>query len=75
MLDRPSRRDIDALRGHHLRLAVERQVMVELGDHDMGERSERRLVARDRLYGRRCLHDLLAGAAAILGANGATTRH
>lgn len=45
--------------------------MVELGDHDMGERSERRLAARDRLYGRCCLHDLLSGAAAILGPDGA----
>ena len=32
--------NIDALRGHHLGLAVERQVMIELGDDDMGERGE-----------------------------------
>jgi hypothetical protein len=73
MPDRPSRRaiDIDTLRGHHLRLAIERQVMVELGDHDMGKRPERGLAPRDRFYGCGCPHDLLAGAAAVLGSNGA----
>ena len=46
-------------------------MMVKLGDHDMGERSERSLAPRDRFYGCGCLHDLPAGAAAILGADGA----
>jgi len=61
--------DIDTLRGHHLGLAIERQMMIELGDDDLRQRCERRLAAGDGLHRRRCLDDGLAGAAAILGAD------
>lgn|GEM_PF-3824627 len=59
--------DVDTLRRHHLGLAVERQMMVELGDHDMGERRETRFALGNGLRLRRRLHDLLAGPAAIFG--------
>src|SRR3546814_5417522 len=62
--------DLDALRSHYLGLAVKRQMMVELGDDDMGQRAEGRLAPRNGLYRRGRLHDLLAGSAAILGADG-----
>lgn len=62
--------NLDALRRHYLSLTVERQMMVELGDNDVGQRAEGRLAPRYRLYRCGCLHDLLAGPAAILGADG-----
>ena len=61
--------DIDTLRGHHLGLAIERQVMIELGDDDMRQRCERCLAASYGLHRCRRLDDGLAGAAAILGAD------
>src|SRR3546814_10420442 len=45
-------------------------MMVELRDDDMGQRAEGRLAPRNGLYRRGRLHDLLAGSAAILGADG-----
>src|SRR3546814_19168203 len=63
--------DVDTLCRHHLCLAIERQMVIELVDDDMGERGEARLTAGDRLHWRRCLDDPVAGAAAILGPHGA----
>ena len=45
--------------------------MIELGDDDMGECSEAGLAPGNRLYGRRGLHDLLGGLAAIFRTDGA----
>ena len=42
--------NIDALSGHHLGLTVKRQVMIELGNDDMGQCGKGRLAARDGLY-------------------------
>jgi len=63
--------DIDPLRRHHLGLAVERQVVIELVHDHMGKRGKAGLAARNRLHRGPCLDDLLAGPAGILGANGA----
>jgi hypothetical protein len=63
--------DVDALRRHHLCLAIEGQMMIELVHDDMGERGKASLAACDRLHRRRCLDDPVAGAAAILGPHGA----
>ena len=66
--------DIDALGGHHLGLAIERQMVIELGDDDMRQGCKCCLAVRDGLHRRRRLDDGLAGAAAVLGpdvANGA----
>jgi len=43
-------------------------MMIELVDDDMGERRKAGLAARDRFYRRRRLDDLVASAAATLGA-------
>ena len=45
-------------------------MMVEFEDYDMDQRLEGRLAPNYRLYRRGCLHDFLAGSAAILGADG-----
>jgi len=63
--------DVDALRRHHLGLAVERQVMIKLVHDNMGERRETGFATRDRLHRRRCLHNLLARAAGVVGTHGA----
>jgi hypothetical protein len=63
--------DVDALRGHHLGLAVKREVMIELRDDHMGQRAECRLPTGNGLYRRRSLHDPVARATAILGPDGA----
>jgi len=47
--------DIEALCRHHLGLAIEGEMMIELGDDDMGERGEASLASGNRLYGRRGL--------------------
>lgn len=57
-------------RRHHLGLAVERQMMVELVHDHMGERCEAGLATCNRLGRCRGLNDLIAGAAAILGPHG-----
>ena len=71
--------NIDALRRHHLGLAIKRQVMIELGDDDVCQGGERRLAAGDGLHRCRRLDDGIASAAAILGADMAndlpTDRH
>ena len=59
--------DIDALCRHHLGLTVERQVVIELGNDDVGERAERSLALCNRLHRSGRLNDAFAGAAAILG--------
>lgn len=58
--------DLDPLGRHHLGLAIERQVVIELGDHDVRERGEGGLAACDRLHRRRGLDDLLTRPAAVL---------
>src|SRR3546814_2089503 len=63
--------DVDALRRHHLCLAIEGQMVIELVHDDMGERREAGLAACYGLHRRRCLDDPVAGAAAILGPHGA----
>lgn len=72
-LSRPTRQcravKLETLGGHHLGLAIERQMMIELGDDHMGQRREGRLAARDGLGRRGGLNDLLAGPAAIFGAD------
>jgi hypothetical protein len=61
--------ELDALCRHHLRLAVQRQMVVELGHDHVRQRPERRLAARDHLHRSGRLHDALARAAAVLGAD------
>src|SRR3546814_1767631 len=63
--------DVEALRRHHLCLAVKREMMIGLVDDDMGERGKAGLAACNGLRRRRRLDDLVAGAAAILGPHGA----
>lgn len=63
--------DVDALRRHHLCLAVKREMMIELVHDDMGERRKARLAACNGLCRGGCLDDLVTGAAAILGPHGA----
>src|SRR5205807_8407589 len=55
--------DIDALSCHHLGLAIQRKMMIELGDDDVSNHAEARLASRDGLVRRWRLHDLLTGAA------------
>ena len=45
--------------------------MIELVHDNVGERRETGLAARDRLHRRRCLHNLLARAAGVVGTHGA----
>jgi hypothetical protein len=66
--------DIDPLRGHHLGLAVRRQVVIELGDDDVRECAERRLAARNWLGRRGRLDDRLADAAGVLEGDVRATR-
>ena len=63
--------DIDPLGGHHLGLAVKRQVVIELVHDHMGKRGKAGSATRDRFCRGHCLDDLLTGPAGILRANGA----
>ena len=51
-------------------LALRSRYASAWGDDDMGQRGKGRLAARNRLHRGGCLHDLLAGSAAVLGADG-----
>ena len=60
--------EVDALAGVDLGLAIERQVIGVLGDHDVGDRRLGRQAALDQARRRRRLdHHVLAGAAGVLG--------
>ncbi len=60
--------ELDALAGVDLGLAIERQVIGVLADHDMGDGSLSGQPALDQASGRRRLNDdALAGAAGVLG--------
>ena len=54
---------IDALAGEDLSLSVQRQVIVVLGDDDMGQQAGAGAAAGNRVIGRRRRDDGIAGAA------------
>ena len=55
--------DVETAAGVDLGLPIERKVVAELGDRDVGEEARVHHAARDRQVGHRCLHHRLALAA------------
>ncbi len=61
--------DVERLRGHHPDLAVQRQMVVEFGNHDVRQRGEGGFAARNGAEPRGHLNDLLAHPATVFGAD------
>jgi len=61
--------DVEPLRGHHLGLAVQRQMVVELRDDDMRQRREGRLAPRHGAHRCGCLDDPVTYPATVFGAD------
>ncbi len=65
-VDQRTVRNVCAHAGEDLGLAIQGEMIVELGDKDPGQECRARHAAGDRTAGRGCLHHLLAAAAGLL---------